>query len=239
MHATGNRAKAALIGVVIPAHNEADLLPHGLRAIDVSARHWALRREPVQVIVVLDGCTDGSGDIARRAGARTLAMPGGNVGAARAAGAELALAAGARWLAFTDADSVVAPGWLSAQLALDCDAVCGTIEVSDWGCNSELLRRQHEASYRDADGHRHIHGANLGVSAAAYRRAGGFQPHASSEDVALVRALEAAGVRIAWSARPRVATSSRRNPRAPAGFGALVARVERELCGRRLKGAAA
>ncbi len=220
-----------MIGVVIPAHNEVELLPNALDAVARAAGHPCLQREPVLVVVALDGCTDGSADVARRAGVRTVSTPGGNVGAARAAGATLALAAGARWLAFTDADSQVAPDWLAAQLALDCDAVCGTIEVHDWGPNGERLRRQHADTYRDADGHRHIHGANLGVSAAAYRRAGGFQPHASSEDVALVKALEAAGVRIAWSALPRVATSARRDARAPAGFGALVARIERELSG--------
>jgi len=220
-----------MIGVVIPAHNEAQLLPHALAAVATAARHRCLLREPVLVVVALDACTDDSESIAVSAGARTVVTPGGNVGAARAAGAELALSAGARWLAFTDADSVVAPDWLAAQLALDSDAVCGTIQVHDWGPQGDMLRRQHDASYFDADGHQHIHGANLGVSAAAYRRAGGFQPHASSEDVALVRALESAGVLIAWSAVPRVVTSSRRDPRAPAGFGALLGRIERELSG--------
>lgn len=227
-----------MIGVIIPAHNEAELLPRALAAVNAAANHVALRREPVLVVVALDGCTDGSGAVARRWGARTVSTPGGNVGAARAAGAALALAEGARWLAFTDADSVVAPGWLSDQLALGCDAVCGTIEVRDWGSYGERMRRQHVANYRDVEGHSHIHGANLGVSAAAYQRAGGFQHHVSSEDVALVRALEASGARIAWSARPRVATSARRDHRAPGGFGALLARVEQELSGHRVAGAA-
>jgi len=218
-----------MIGVIIPAHNEVDLLPHALAAVAKAARHRALRREAVMVVVALDGCTDGSEQVARQAGAQTVCTPGGNVGAARAAGAELALAAGARWLAFTDADTVVQPDWLVAQLALRSDAACGTIEVRDWGNNGELMRHQHVSSYCDADGHRHIHGANLGVSAAAYRRVGGFKPIPCSEDVALVHALEQAGMRIAWSARPRVVTSARRDSRAPGGFGALIARIEREL----------
>jgi thymidine phosphorylase len=64
-----------------------------------------------------------------------------------------------------------------------------------------------------------VHGANLGVSAEAYLRAGGFQALACSEDVALVEALKASGARIAWSAAPRVTTSARTNARARGGFG--------------------
>jgi hypothetical protein len=64
-----------------------------------------------------------------------------------------------------------------------------------------------------------VHGANLGVSAQAYLRAGGFAPLACSEDVALVEQLQATGARIAWSAAPRVVTSARRASRARGGFG--------------------
>ncbi|HUD32119.1 MAG TPA: glycosyltransferase family 2 protein, partial [Variovorax sp.] len=64
-----------------------------------------------------------------------------------------------------------------------------------------------------------IHGANLGVSAEAYERVGGFRPLACSEDVALVEALQASGARIAWSAAPRVTTSARADARARGGFG--------------------
>ena len=145
-----------------------------------------------------------------------------NVGAARAAGAAQLLALGARWLAFSDADTRVSPGWLAAQLALDVDVVCGTVAVDDWSPHrddADALRRHFGRSYTDADGHRHIHGANLGVSASAYVRAGGFEPLACSEDVALVAALERCGARFAWSSAPRVVTSARQNARASGGFG--------------------
>lgn len=73
-----------------------------------------------------------------------------------------------------------------------------------------------------------MHGANLGVSATAYRRAGGFKALASSEDVALVEALRNTGARIAWSAMPRVETSARQSFRAPLGFGATLQRIDRD-----------
>lgn len=183
------------------------------------------------VVVVADQCSDLTAQRAFRLGATVVPLTARNVGVARALGAQVALAAGARWLAFTDADSVVSRDWLWAQLALRSDAVCGTVEVRDWGDYSDQVQRRHAATYTDADGHRHIHGANMGVTAQAYCRVGGFAPLASSEDVALVSALRDSGASIAWSAAPRVVTSARRRYRAPAGFGATLTRAERALAG--------
>jgi len=220
-----------MIGIVIPAHNEERYLDGCLNAIRVACDHPELRGESVNVVVVLDHCSDGSRAIAL---AHTHALQGAgfrveaievdarNVGAARAAGAERLLAHGARWLAFTDADTRVAPDWLVAQLRLGADVVCGTVAVDDWAAHHEepaVLRQHFELTYTDSDGHRHIHGANLGVCAKAYRCVGGFTPLACSEDVALVAALERCGATIAWSAAPRVTTSARRDARARGGFG--------------------
>ena len=217
-----------MIGVVVPAHNEEILAEACLHAIADACADPLLGNEPVKVFVVLDCCTDDTKTIAEAMGAHTLATCARNVGFARAAGAKAALDAGARWLAFTDCDSLVAPDWLSAQLAehgQGADAVCGTVSVGDWGGYGEKMRLHFAANYTDVDGHRHIHGANLGVSARAYRQAGGFQPLHTSEDVALVESLEKNGARIAWSAAPRVMTSARHDFRAPGGFGSTLQRV--------------
>lgn len=221
-----------MIAVIVPAHNEEDHIVACLASIGVAARCPYLYGEQTVVIVALDDCDDGTLGIARRMGATTISLASRNVGAARALGAQLALAAGARWLAFTDADSQVAPDWISAQLALSSDAVCGTVAVSDWGTYGKAMRQHYAETYNDVDGHGHIHGANLGVSATAYELAGGFKLLESSEDVALVNTLQATGAVIAWSAAPRVTTSSRRNYRAPGGFGETLARVERQTSGR-------
>ena len=220
-----------MLGVVVPAHDEEDHLGACLQSLRIAARCPRLNAEPVLIVVALDACTDASGAIARSWGARTVPIDARNVGVARARGARFALEAGARWLAFTDADTVVSPEWLSAQLEQRTDAVCGTVEVRDWGDYGGQVQRDHAANYIDADGHRHIHGANLGVAASAYCGVGGFQPLVSSEDVALVEALRSHGATIAWSAAPRVVTSARRRCRAPDGFGATLARVERTLRG--------
>jgi glycosyltransferase involved in cell wall biosynthesis len=212
-----------MIGVIVPAHNEEALLAPCLAALIEASRHEDLAGEVVRVVVVLDACDDFSGAIARAYGVQTLTLKARNVGIARATGADLLLAEGARWLAFTDADSRVSPGWLVAQLAQDADAVCGSIAVDDWSSHPHSVREYFRKSYVDADGHRHVHGANLGVSAEAYRRAGGFPPLTCSEDVALVDRLIAIGARIAWSAAPRVITSARAAARARGGFGDTLA----------------
>ncbi|RZA26164.1 MAG: glycosyltransferase family 2 protein [Proteobacteria bacterium] len=210
-----------MLGIVIPAHNEQAVIADCLAAVKTAAHHPGLHGEAVQILVVLDHCTDLTSTYVDQAQVSSLEIDARNVGVARALGAEAMLARGARWLAFTDADTQVAPAWLAEQLALQADAVCGTVEVVDWsdhGTHAELIRWHFGQTYTDADDHRHIHGANLGVSASAYRVAGGFQHLACSEDVALVEALQATGARIAWSARPRVITSARRVARARGGF---------------------
>ena len=210
-----------MLGIVIPAHNEQAVIADCLAAVKTAARHPGLHGETVQILVVLDHCTDLTSTYVDQAQVSSLEIDARNVGVARALGAEAMLARGARWLAFTDADTQVAPAWLAEQLALQADAVCGTVEVVDWsdhGTHADLIRWHFGQTYMDADDHRHIHGANLGVSASAYRVAGGFQHLACSEDVALVEALQATGARIAWSARPRVITSARRVARARGGF---------------------
>ena len=208
-----------MIGVVIPVRNEEALLARCLDAVRRAASHPALCREEVMVVVVLDACTDRSAEIAVASGATVVTSSAGLVGAARAIGAERVIDAGARWMACTDADTVVAPDWLAAQVALEVDVVCGTIAVDDWSHHKLAVRRRYSESYIDADGHRHIHGANLGVATDAYLRAGGFKPLAFDEDVALVQAMKAMGARIAWSAAPRVRTSARLDSRARNGFG--------------------
>jgi glycosyltransferase involved in cell wall biosynthesis len=220
-----------VLAIVIPAHNEAACIGACLSAVHEAVNHPALSGEATRVIVVCDACDDETSAISRAAGADAIEVTTRNVGFARAEGARFALALGARWLAFTDADSLVAPDWIAKQLECASDAVCGVVSVEDWGCHhphvSEQLREHFALSYSHDDGHRHVHGANFGVSAEAYLRAGGFAAMHTGEDSALVAALIACGASVAWSAGPRVVTSSRTDFRAPDGFGAILLDVTR------------
>lgn len=211
-----------MIAVIVPAHNEEAHIAACLQSLAAASACPDLANEPVLIIVVLDDCSDATHRIAAALGVHTVDCVARNVGMARAIGAQMALAAGARWLAFTDADSEVAPNWIAQQLCQQADAVCGTVQVRDWGAHGDRVREQFDALYQDCDGHRHIHGANLGVTAQAYSEVGGFEPLATGEDVALVHRLQERGLSIAWTATTRVTTSARKQFRAPAGFGAAL-----------------
>lgn len=183
----------------------------------------------VQVVAVLDACTDGSARIC--SGVPWLSMvrtDARSVGHARAAGCLAALQASSvpperLWLACTDADSEVPIHWLLHHAALAArgyDAVLGTVEVRDWSGWRPGLRAEYEAGYRPDDGHEHVHGANLGVRGSAYLAAGGFHGRSSDEDVALVAALRRTGARVAATARAPVVTAARGVGRTPHGFAA-------------------
>lgn len=214
-----------MIGVCIPAHDEEQLIGRCLESVFTAAAHPQLQGEAVSVVVVLDHCSDGTAAEVDRWPAIALAIAARNVGMARARGAQQLLQLDARWLAFTDADSTVSPQWLADQLALQADVVCGTVEVRDWsvhGAHAWQARRHFESTYSDRDGHRHVHGANLGISAHCYRQAGGFEARTCGEDQALVDRLASQGAHIAWTSRPRVCTSGRPFSRVEDGFaGAL------------------
>jgi glycosyltransferase involved in cell wall biosynthesis len=217
------------VGIVVPAKNEEQLLPACLRSLVRAARRCPV---PTDIVVVLDSCTDGSAEVVAKVGRsssrrglaiHSLQVAADSVGRARAAGMSALLGAAARdeqvWLATTDADSTVPPYWLQAQLAHARDgasAVVGTVRVDDWSERPPEVVLRAERDYV-ASGHRHIHGANLAFTAAAYQRAGGFPSVESDEDVGLVRRLEATE-RIVWATDLPVTTSARRFGRAPAGF---------------------
>ena len=197
-----------MIAVIVPAHNEAADVGRCLQSIALAAKHPGLQSEPVVTVVALDACTDETPEVCAHHGAAAITVEARCVGAARAAAASHALALGARWIASTDADSHVPRDWLDYPST-----------VRQAFARRELAR----------DGHRHIHGANLGVSAAAYQGVGGFPQLVTGEDVALVQALQRSGATIAWRARPVVTTSARRSARAPHGFSGFLRALEREV----------
>lgn len=219
--------------VAIPAHNEAALLPSCLAAVGRATA--ALRALPVHTIVVADACTDGTARLAREAGASVVEISARNVGAARAAGMRAALCEmpgldPARvWLATTDADTLVPPGWLSRQLLCagrGWDAVLGTVTVTDWVGWPGALAAVFAAHYRHgARTHQHVHGANLGVRGSAYLAAGGFPALRTGEDHALLASLRSAGRAVLPVTDIPVETSARQQARAPRGFSHLLGRL--------------
>ncbi|CEJ43811.1 glycosyltransferase [Xanthomonas citri pv. bilvae] len=219
-----------MIAVIIPAHNEAECMAACLASVFLAASHPELR-EPVEVIVAVDRCTDATAALAQALGARVIDVPvPGGVGIARAAAASKAIALGADWLAVTDADSRVPADWLVEQRRADADVFCGVVQVEDWLDYSDEVRCRFEQTQATGQGHGRIHGANLGVSAALYQQCGGFPAVTCSEDVALVHALQAINASIAWSPRSVVWTSARRQARAIGGFSDFLKQLEASTC---------
>lgn len=214
------------IAVIIPAHNEAGLIGRCLRSVEAAIAELRLTHAgapAVQPIVVLDACTDGTADaVAAFAGVRRVAVNVRRVGTARRIGADVAMRDGAsapQWLACTDADSVVPARWLTTMLecaSRGADLVVGTVRPDD-ALPAHGLRLWQQR-YQNVEGHRHVHGANLGISAAAYRAVGGWPNESSGEDQILVRRAVLAGLSVVRTAAITVETSGRLQGRAPDGF---------------------
>lgn len=222
--------------VVVPAHDEEELLGRCLDAVaaSVTALREACPHLTTTTMVVLDSCTDGTAEVAARAGVATLVVTARSVGTARREGVRAAVAAlgplptGAVWVASTDADTVVPPGWLVQQVAAaDAGAglVLGAVVPDERDLDATtyaawLLRHGPAAPVA-------VHGANLGVRLAAHDAVGGFPPVAEHEDVRLVDALRARGVHEA-AGLPAV-TSGRRYGRVGRGFAGYLRDLETTL----------
>ncbi|MFJ1596149.1 glycosyltransferase [Streptomyces sp. NPDC088261] len=235
MSGDGGRDGPSACAVVVPAHNEAGHLAATLSSIGTAALHHDLAGVTVLTVVVADDCTDGTAAAARGFGALVVEVSRRNVGAARAAGVAEALdrlrAHGdGVWIVTTDADTLVPPHWLAHHLRharAGWECLAGTVRLAPHAELSPATVARHDARYFDGRpavpalwSHPHVHGANLGIAAAAYRRAGGFPPLPYSEDRALVAALERDGRRILRTDLCPVLTSGRPDARAPHGFGA-------------------
>ena len=223
-------------GVIVPAHDEQDLLPSCLASLRRAAR--AVRGTPVHLVVVADACRDQTAQAARRGGATVITTGARSVGTARAAGVREVLRRTGHldpsdvWLATTDADTLVPPCWLREQARYAShgwDAVAGTIRIADWSRYPPGMRSLFNKRYgAGTEPHPHVHGANLGIRAAAYLRAGGFPDVPTGEDHALVAALTATGSRVRRTRALTVVTSARRAARAPHGLSSYLTELEAE-----------
>jgi glycosyltransferase involved in cell wall biosynthesis len=109
-----------LVSFIVPAHDEEQLLGMTLAAVKTAAEALA---SPYEIIVVNDGSTDRTAQIAAEHGTRVLNVNLRQIAAVRNAGA--AAASGDR-LVFVDADTIVSPAVVRAAIdAMDKGAVGG------------------------------------------------------------------------------------------------------------------
>ncbi len=122
------RRRATGVTVVIPAYNEAASVADTVRSA------FAQTRAPDEVIVVDDGSTDGTGDVARAAGARVLRPPQ-NTGSKAGAQTFALEHVRTRYTLTIDADTTLAPDALEKLLPAlrrpGVGAVCGFVLPRD------------------------------------------------------------------------------------------------------------
>lgn len=134
-----------LISVVIPTYNAAKVLPHCLSSLE----HQTIPRERLDIIVVDDGSTDGTLDVARGFGARVVCQEHSNQSAARNKGAATALG---EIVLFTDADCVPAADWVEAMVRPFDDpkvfGVKGRYRTKQAGILPRFIQQEYEEKYR-------------------------------------------------------------------------------------------
>ena len=235
---------ALRVCVVVPARNEEEFVGSCLRAL---AEQEGVSCEEYEVLLVLDVCADSTEARAREVAAsypslrlHLLDGPGKGSGHARRLGMDAAcdrLHAVGRphdLISSTDADTVVAPDWASAQLAAaerGARAIGGRIELADDGTVPKALLEWHlargdlrherllsELAPSGTTEHWQFSGASMTLTAAVYREVGGLEPREALEDEQLEDALRRHGVPIERLLSVRVATSARLVGRAGQGL---------------------
>ncbi len=191
--------------VVIPARNEATYLPQTLRALEKQTYG------PAEVIVVDNGSTDTTADIARAWGATVMDCPERGVAKARQAGLE---AAKSPWIASTDADSLPVPEWLQLfnEATANNAALYGPMRFGGitpfWSTTSELAYSAFLHVCRVAN-KPNLAAANMAFSKEAGYLVGGYPNVEAYEDILFGQALSEVGP-IRYVSGALVETSARR-----------------------------
>ncbi len=178
-----------MISFIIPAYNEEDYLGKTLERLLASADAVG---EPYEIIVVADGCTDGTVALARKFGLRVLEVELRHIAAVRNAGAKIA--AGELYI-FVDADTLVPEETLRATLkAVRNGAIGGGARVV---IDTPLPWAVRVAGRLLTCGFRSFGltvGAYLYATRYAFEAVGGFdERYFAAEDIVMCRALRKHG----------------------------------------------
>ena len=200
---------AVRLSFVIPVKNDAQRLRTCLQSIMASRGNTL----DVEVVVVDNGSSDPSPDVAREIGARVVVLPDLKVSELRNRG--VALTTGAA-IAFVDADNEIVPGWVGAALDnLSVEGVgatgaqyhappAGTWVQRSYGLLRGLTRARADVGW--------IGSGNLAVTRRAFNAVGGFDSSLEAcEDVDFCHRLTASGWRVLGD--PRLGSVHHGDPR--------------------------
>lgn len=194
------RVVGPVLSFVVPVRTDAEHLRRCLASIRRSACGMS-----VEVLVVDNGSTDDSAEVARKAGARVIAMPERRVAELRNAAARLAES---DLIAFVDADHEIDPEWSGAAVELLQDASTSAVgsqyrapREGTWVQRMYDRLRRHQPGSREADW---LPSGNLVVRKSAFDRIGGFDTSLETcEDVDFCQRLIASGGRLLSTDRLR------------------------------------
>jgi GT2 family glycosyltransferase len=188
----------ARVSFVIPVRNDARRL-----AVCLASIRRTYGSAGVEIIVVDNGSTDGSGDVARACGATVLALSRGRVSELRNRGAQQS---SGDVLAFVDADHEIAAGWVAAALETLRDpgvgaagALCRPPVDGTWVQKAYGYLRGGAVGRHDVEW---LGSGNLAVRRQLFDQLGGFDTSLEAcEDVDLCARIRGAGYRIVSDAR--------------------------------------
>lgn len=192
-------SESPVVSAVLPLGNKRAFLEPCLTSIVRATEHHGA----VEVIVVDNGSSDGSAELAARwsAPVRVLRLTPRTIGAARNAGAAMARG---RILSFVDSDCVVPLDYFAAiervLAETGADAAGFEVRLPD---DQSWIERVWGALHRGpGDGPRHyVNAASFAVRRDAFERIGGFDEHlVTGEDTDICLRLTRSGGRI-WGAR--------------------------------------
>ena len=171
------------VSVVIPALNEEEFIGSCLRALRAQT-------VPAEIIVVDNGSSDRTVDIARCYADKVIEAPGVRIYTLRQIGAE---AASGEVIATTDADTITPPKWIESLLVHFKDpsvvAVGGPVRVLEDG----LVKELYALGLSTCAGTGLLLGSNMAFRRDALLRAGGYARVRRAEDWNLANRLRRYG----------------------------------------------